>query len=248
MIFTIETLLTVIVTIAAVVSYKSVNVHGSAFFSNAVFCSDIVSSTGEPSFEVCSIASYTSPSPALFENGTVIYMGGYSAEYVITKGIAEGTEVTDDPKQFAGIGISVSRDDFDKCTVLVQYADSSMDKECSGCKYCGDESYSVDCSNVDFGRKLEVCESTLPDVVFFPLTADALLNQTIPTIEVPNNNTMQTTGGGGGKPPKQQMGGGKPKPAGVMNGGGKPQMNVKGGGKNKANGGVMKTNVKPNMI
>lgn len=68
------------------------------------------------------------------------------ATYQITKGLSEGAEIPfDNPAELAGIGIAVGRDDFDKCTVSVQYTLTSEAVTCNNWKYCGDESYAVDC-------------------------------------------------------------------------------------------------------
>jgi hypothetical protein len=54
----------------------------------------------------------------------------------------------------------------------VNRCDVSIDEEfCQSCSYCGDDEYSVDCSNIPKGRITE-CEPSLP--IFFPLVEDSL--------------------------------------------------------------------------
>lgn len=147
------------------------NVNAAAAIDNVVFCSDIVPADS-PSFEVCATASYATPSPAVMQNGTVIYIGGYYYTYSITQGLEEGDETTGSPSDYSGIEVNVFRDDDDTCEVSVTVDGETT--QCSSCKYCGSDSFSANCTNLENGRAVEVCESTVPDFVFFPLTADAL--------------------------------------------------------------------------
>jgi hypothetical protein len=147
--------------------------HGAASLDNVVFCSDIVPDADSSSFEVCATASYTSPSPAQFENGTVVLMGGYSNVYTIVQGLKEGDESTGSLNEKADIEVSVSRDDSGQCDVFITMNDETA--QCNSCSYCDNDSYSVDCTNIENGRSTyESCESSGQGVVFFPLTADAL--------------------------------------------------------------------------
>ena len=154
-------------------------VDGAASFDPTVFCSRIASS-----FRVCASASYTSPSPATLENGVTIYVGGYSSSYTIVKGLMEGEMNDGNSENDAGITIDVVRDDSDNCTVSVALNASSAIM-CNSCKYCGDESFKADCSNVKNGRKMNMCESAEEDDVFFPLTALALLKINNTTVRAP---------------------------------------------------------------
>ena len=146
----------------------TVNVDGAASFNPIVSCSRIA-----PFVKVCATASYTSPSPAALANGTTVYLGGYSSTYTIVKDLMEGEMFTGSHENDAGITIDVVRDDSDVCTVSVTL-DGGKAIECNSCKYCGDESYKADCSNIKNGRMLTMCESAEDDDVFFPLTALAL--------------------------------------------------------------------------
>jgi hypothetical protein len=138
-----------------------------------VECVDIAEDTGT-TFEVCGIYSAFGPSPAQLENGTTIYIGGYSNDYTIVQGLEAGTDTSSgniSASVYPGIEISVFRDDADICGVTVT-APGSTDKEaCSTCTYCGNETYSADCTNLENGRDVN-CESTVS--IFFPLTAEAL--------------------------------------------------------------------------
>jgi hypothetical protein len=155
------------VTIASLLFMVGKNVYGAVSIDNIVFCSDIVPG-------VCATASYATPSPAAFPNGTVFYIGGYYSTYTITQGLNDGDETTGDPSENAGIEVTVFRDDDDKCEVSIT-VDGKTSK-CNSCRYCGSDSYSVNCTNLKNGRSFDVCESTVPDSVFFPLTASALEN------------------------------------------------------------------------
>jgi hypothetical protein len=151
------------------------NVDGAASFDPTVFCSRIV-----PFGKVCATAMYTSPSPAMLENGTTFYIGGYSTTYTIVKGLDEGEMFDGNPIYDAGITIDVIRDDSDACTISVMLNGNTT--KCTRCKYCGDESYKADCSNVKYGRMMNTCESAEEEDVFFPLTAMALpkMNPPVP--------------------------------------------------------------------
>jgi hypothetical protein len=147
-------------------------VNGAASFDPFVFCADVVP-VNIDSFYVCAGGSYTSPSPAMYPNGTVVYTGGYSATYTIVKGLREGVAYLDFPDAEVGIKIVVGRDDFDECKVSVTLKDEDA-ITCKSCSYCGKLRYKADCTNVKNGRKLTTCEKADEDVIFFPLFENAI--------------------------------------------------------------------------
>jgi hypothetical protein len=159
-------------------------VDGAASINPTVFCSHIGpdSSVGAK-FEVCATASFTSPSPATLGNGTTIYVGGYSSSYTIVKGLSEGEMFFGGSENKAGIVIDVVRDDSNVCVVSLSMKGNKT--VCSKCRYCGDESFRADCSNVKYGRMMNMCESAGDDDVFFPLMATALPNVIIPLVKEP---------------------------------------------------------------
>lgn len=148
-------------------------VDGAASINPTVFCSRIEPySRMGPNFKVCATASFTSPSPAALANGTTIYAGGYSTTYSIVKGLSEGEMFMGSPENDAGIVIGVVRDDSNVCVVSVTMNGNTT--ACKKCRYCGDESFRADCSNIKYGRMMNTCESAEDDDVFFPLMAVAL--------------------------------------------------------------------------
>jgi hypothetical protein len=150
------------------------DVEGAAYQNNVVFCSDIVPSDESNSFEVCATAYYFTPSPFALENGTTGYAGGYTNGYTIVQGIEDGEEETGNTEENTGIQITVSRDDLNVCTVSVIVKEGGADTKCTSCSYCGNDAYKANCTNIQNGRMLDICESAGEDVVFFPLTIDAL--------------------------------------------------------------------------
>lgn len=86
-------------------------------------------------------------------------------------------DVVDDDKEHSGITIEVQRSG-----EVIEDVNGSVDltecdfvqvtgQLCASCTYCGNETYTVDCTNINHGRYLE-CESVFP--VLFPLTIDAV--------------------------------------------------------------------------
>jgi hypothetical protein len=153
--------------------------YSAISFDYVVICSDIVPDADTPSFEVCATAQYASPSPIQFGNGTVVYTGGYTNVYTIVQGLKEGDEPTGSLDENAGIEVSVFRDDSGQCDVSITMDNATT--KCNSCLYCDDDSYSVDCTNIENGRSFDTCELSGQGVVFFPLIADAL--------ESPSENT-----------------------------------------------------------
>jgi hypothetical protein len=163
----------VVLTYITLLLMRIKGVYAALAVDNVVFCSDIVP-VDSPSFEVCATATYATPSPAAFSNGTVVYLGGYYSTYTITQGLNAGDETTGSPSEYSGIDVTVFRDDNDTCEISVS-VDGETTK-CTSCKFCGSDSYSADCTNLKNGRSFDICESTAPDFIFFPLTAAALEN------------------------------------------------------------------------
>jgi len=146
--------------------------YSYAYVNPIVECVDIAEDTGT-TFEVCGIYEGFGPSPAMLENGTTVYLGGYGTNYTIIQGLEAGTDTTAvnvPAEAYTGIGIYVYRDDNDACNVTVTLRGSGQE-DCQACSYCGNETYSADCTNLENGRDVN-CESTTS--IFFPLTAAAL--------------------------------------------------------------------------
>jgi hypothetical protein len=167
--------------LAVLVALLPAAVYSAALYNPLVTCKTITTTTEDDvgvkttSFDVCASYSATSPSPAMFENGTVVYMGGYTHYFYIYQSTAEGFQEGDagfPVEADTNIEVLIARDDDDSCTVTVIMADGT-DTTCSSCSYCGNDEakYSTDCTNIENGRMVE-CESA--DVVFFPLSAAAL--------------------------------------------------------------------------
>jgi hypothetical protein len=184
-------------TIIALVVVLPTEVHSAAIFSNLVQCEDITAAEGEePPFRVCATYGATTPSP--FDDGnTSGYAGNWDYFFGIYHPVAEGFSEGDfdfPNEAFMNMTVHVARSSADdSCNVTV--TTGGVDSACSSCTWCGannetgdaDETeYSADCTNVENGRSV-TCEST--DILYFPLTADALPNVTIPP---------PGTGGGGG--------------------------------------------------
>lgn len=157
-------------------------VQAAAWMSSIVDCSTI-SNSRNGTFQVCSTGSFTSPSPAVID-GETFYLGGYSYNYDIVRGLKEGTEtfsLSDKALEKAynnGIVIGVVLDDNEKCSVTITVKEKST--VCSSCRYCGDETFSSNCTNVPKGRVVN-CESTALGEVYFPMKgAAALLPAKVP--------------------------------------------------------------------
>jgi hypothetical protein len=150
-------------------------VNAAALYNPFVACKNITAE-GE-SFKVCATFSAFTPSPAQFENGTVVYLGGWSDHFTIYTSAAEGFTEGEEgfPTQAAtNITVLVDRDDNNVCNITVTTANGTSSL-CKSCSFCGDEtlmpSYSADCTNIWNGRMVE-CETT--ETVFFPLTKAAM--------------------------------------------------------------------------
>lgn len=113
--------------------------------------------------KLCFETVHTGPSPYSFENGTTVYVGGYSMGYSFPK----------DDKKHKDLKISVKQDDNGDCTVEINGS------KCNSCKVCGSRKATIgdnkakvkaDCTNAKSGgikgRKTK-CESVNP--IFFPI-------------------------------------------------------------------------------
>jgi hypothetical protein len=151
----------------------SPSVQAAASASNTIVCSTITDNV-DVNFEVCATFAETTPSPADV-NGTIEYIGGWSYDYTIYKGLAEGATATD--AALAGIEVLVTRDDNVTCNVNVTV--DGVTNKCKFCSFCGDDNYSTDCTNAaEYGRSVD-CETVANGTVFFPFAQDALgLNNT----------------------------------------------------------------------
>jgi hypothetical protein len=168
-----------VIAVVALFQMNMYGVHGAISIDNTVICSDI-EVVQEYDFivllEVCARGSYSSPSPAQDESGTITYIGGYQNIYTIVEGPAPGED------EEVGIEIIVGRDDNDVCSgisVIITSTNTGASADsCVSCTYCGNDSYSFDCSNVRYGRVVSnnTCESAIPGIdVFFPLNDEVFV-------------------------------------------------------------------------
>jgi hypothetical protein len=109
---------------------------------------------------LCFSGSGTGPSPAAYENGTTVYLGGFSWNYVFEKDLT-------------GLSVAVVLNDNETCTVSVNGEDCESCIKCaSTVEVTGDvfspETFTAHCTNLDQGRHVQ-CEPVSP--VFFPLVA-----------------------------------------------------------------------------
>lgn len=174
--------------------------HGYISTSDGLLC-DTIMPKNASSFEVCSIAFFEGPSIVSVEvNDSVSYEGDYINDYLIYRSFpdAAGTSQSDVAIEYnAGYQIRVERN---------QTSDECMGvwvnrQNCLSCTFCGNETYSADCTNLQFGRQA-TCENATQ--VFFPLTADALQVVEPPVVDMMIKNSTSggsnnNSAGGGGK-------------------------------------------------
>jgi hypothetical protein len=143
-----------------------------------VDCTDL--DDGIETFEVCYTTSATAVSGiSMYENGTSTAASQrFSYSYTIWN-LEQFYEVESEDQvlpdgAFTGISIAIGRsgevdgaDDRTECDYL-----EISGGLCASCSYCGNDTYSADCTNLPFGRAVE-CEPNFP--LYFPLTADGLL-------------------------------------------------------------------------
>lgn len=177
---------------------KTNQADAAAFQTDMVACSNITDSESDTTFEVCAIGGATSPSPAVDENGTTVYLGGYSDSFDIAPGYAEGDRV---PGDFVSLmTVETSLDDDGNCQVRVLLPEAIDFADCDSCTHCDDDGgattlstlYSADCTNLPNGRSVTCEPSSLGDGdVFFPLTAAALpdAGPVDPVVVDDNDNT-----------------------------------------------------------
>jgi hypothetical protein len=183
------------VLVSFVILLCQTTVDAAAWSNPNVECTKVTQST-DVTFEACATTLFTTPSPAMQEDGKVIYLGGYRSDYRVTTGLKKGTDtstLSESELKMAyksGITIQVELDDDNLCTVTVNVKEKSS--ECKSCKHCGKQKFTVDCTNVANGRKT-TCESALgsqtvgQSKVFFPLKKSAL-----PTPKPPTPTVVKT--------------------------------------------------------
>lgn len=143
-----------------------------AYASSGVVCqggfSQVEGEVVEPE-TVCALAEMYGPSPAQMEDGTVMYIGGYSWNYDILDltGTTPEDVMADQAAAMSlptiGTKIVITQDDNSACNVTVN------DQPCDFCTVCGNTdppSINVDCSMVEGGRALTGCEPVVD--VFYP--------------------------------------------------------------------------------
>lgn len=144
-------------------------VISEVWFNPTVTCDSIPGRYGT-SFEVCGVSAGSGPSPVDLEDGTTIYLGGFSTTFMITKDVEEGSHLGLLESNL-GIEVEVQRDDDDSSSVTVTTPKST--EKCTSSSYCGNDKYSADCTNLKHGREVK-CESAAPMDVFFPMNAWAV--------------------------------------------------------------------------
>jgi hypothetical protein len=212
--FSISSVADVVVVIVTLLWPVMNGVDGAISVDNVVICSNITVVQDYDYIvlaEICATGSYSSPSPAQEENGTVTYIGGYQNIYTIVQGLNPGDVRLGTEEEEVGIEIIVGRDDSNVCSGITVITDhGNVTHTCHSCTYCGNESYAYDCSNILYGRMVNstLCESAIPGVdVFFPLTYEifqenhnASVVEQYPPVPLPsattpindNNNTTPT--------------------------------------------------------
>jgi hypothetical protein len=175
-------------------SKLSASAYASPAMNSIVDCTSITAD-GSSTFQVSAIGNYTGPSPFMLANGTTVYVGGYSTNYEIVQGFDKGfdtlnlTEV-ELANAKTGIVVRVVGDDFGICTVSVTAKNGTKD-DCASCTLCGNETYTVDCTNIENGRMVD-CESAAIGMVYFPLTEVAL--GAAPTSSSTSDRSTTTSG------------------------------------------------------
>jgi hypothetical protein len=169
-----------------ILSWFPAAIHAAASLSNIVECSKIKKVTNS-TFTVCATAYYETPSPAMI-NDTTVYIGGFTDEYTILKGVRKGTDLGDlseEELKWASVldtVINVRREDNNRCRVTVTVKGNAT--QCTSCQFCGGLKYSANCLNVKNGRNV-TCESTGTGRVYFPLTESALRMAKAPSVKRP---------------------------------------------------------------
>jgi hypothetical protein len=168
---------------------SSAMVDAAAWTTPIVECSKVKQSTNV-AFQACATTAFAGSGCGTEEDGKVVCGKGYNAEFWMTTGLKEGTDIgalSESARKTAyknGIAIQVALDEDDMCTVTVNVKEKSS--ECKSCKHCGNHKFTVDCTNVANGRKT-TCESAEgsrtkgESRVFFPLKKSALSTPKPPT-------------------------------------------------------------------
>lgn len=163
--------------VAAIVAFGPLSrpVSAAVTLSSIVECSELLDDTGT-TFQACATTYTEIPSPAFAGNETIT-VGQTVYEYNIVEGLSPGVDVNSISEEeltsakSKKIVISVLVEQDNTCTVTVSVLGTP--ELCLACSPCGDETFTVECSNVVNGRDVD-CESTALGNVYFPLSADAL--------------------------------------------------------------------------
>jgi hypothetical protein len=132
----------------------------------------------------CATGDFYGPSPAMFENGTEVYSGGWGSVFTFYEGIEEGSNVFDVANTTdyeTGLSTFIRREDDNSCQV--GFAVDGVTTVCPSCSYCGDDSgfYSYDCRGLQYqnlsGVIVSECTST-GETVFFPFSSTEGSNAT----------------------------------------------------------------------
>ncbi|GKY97162.1 hypothetical protein MPSEU_000674600 [Mayamaea pseudoterrestris] len=140
----------------------------AAFLSTTVTCAEVDFEGEDNDPIVCATYGGTTPSPAMLENGTTVYLGPNTYDFFFYNGLENGTDVStlDNAADYeTNVSVSVSWENVGNCTVLVN------NEECRACSLCLDDDndmqeLSADCSNLPDGRSVE-CEDVF---IFYPLS------------------------------------------------------------------------------
>lgn len=145
-------------------------VDAAAGLDPRLSCQDFI--INGSSRQVCTTMQFYTPSPAQFENGTIVYMGPYGLNFDYWTGPRDGMDTSTfgarrRQKFSTGwtAGIEWLESDGSACTATINGA------PCTSCRFCNtsaDNLVSVDCSNVAKGGKLD-CQPLHP--VYFPFNS-----------------------------------------------------------------------------
>jgi hypothetical protein len=124
-------------------------------------------------FQVCATSHYVESPAAVSESNGSTFNGGCVYYYEILHPHVLIAPDSERPETTTGISVEITMDIKRECTVSVTSPDGTK-TSCTSCFYCGDEAYSVDCTNIKFIGRATICESTAAGAVFFPLNDVAL--------------------------------------------------------------------------
>jgi hypothetical protein len=162
--------------IASLVLFLSPTVQVAATIDPILRCTPVMHNSTTV-FEACASAQYNTTSPAVYPNGTTVYMGGYDSIYTFYTGLNSGFNTsTLSPAKLqaasAHVVVFVRLEDNNTCTINVTL--SGVEKSCGFCSYCGKDDYTADCTNIANGRRVNCESAAIGTAVYFPLNATAL--------------------------------------------------------------------------